>query len=112
MHKNESGEIVSAGTLSPEFLAHEESHGYNEHTKCIQRLVTKASEMGNGLGSAWVKTCLRDFCKAGDAIYSLTNHTNKPMQHLFEKTGFSLIETTSVTGREAFGPFYIYKRNR
>lgn len=112
IHKNESGEIVSAGTLSPEFLAHEESHGYNEHTKCIQRLVTKASEMGNGLGSAWVKTCLRDFCKAGDAIYSLTNHTNKPMQHLFEKTGFSLIETTSVTGREAFGPFYLYKRNR
>lgn len=112
IHKNESGEIVSAGTLSPEFLAQEGSHGYNEHTRCIQRLVTKASEMGNGLGSARLKTCLRDFCESGDVLYSLTNHTNKPMQHLFEKVGFSLIETTSVTGREMFGPFYIYKRNR
>ena len=51
IHKMNQEKSLVQEPLSPEFLAHEESHGYNEHTKCIQRLVTKASEMGNGLGS-------------------------------------------------------------
>ncbi|MFD2391911.1 MULTISPECIES: GNAT family N-acetyltransferase [Enterococcus] len=112
IYKNEAGEIVSTGTLCSESLESEESHGYNGHTKCIHRLVTKASKMGNGFGTTWLESCLKDFCESGDVIYSLTNHTNKPMQHLFEKAGFSVIDTTSITGREPFGPFYIYKRNR
>ena len=70
----------------------------------------KHQKWGMGWARLGENLSKRLFVKQGMPFILLTNHTNKPMQHLFEKTGFSLIETTSVTGREAFGPFYIYKK--
>lgn len=108
--KDNTEKIVSAGVLSNESQSNVSKEYQGIRT--IQRLVARPSQAGQGFGRQWINSCLEQQCDEGETLLSITNHTNLPMQRLFAKTGFLKVGETTIEGREAFGPFYIFKRNR
>lgn len=106
--KNE-GEIICMGTFTRKPLENLSFHQLSDKW-FVKRLITKTSEIGNGIGNKWLEQCIDYFTQEDERIYSCTNHTNFPMQRLFEKNNFVKIDEKVLEGRESLGSFYVYER--
>lgn len=105
----EVGRIVCMGTFTRKPMS---GKGFNkeELNWFIKRLVTRSDETGKGIGKCWLDFCISHFCQVGEHVYSCTNHTNFPMQRLFQKNQFEKIAEMTVEKRERMGSFYVYER--
>jgi len=110
--RNSEKQIVSIGTLTQTPYKSDDQHQFTKNDWFIKRLAVRAQESGHGLGMSWIQCSLEEFCETGSRIYSLTNHTNWAMQRLFMKTGFKKTGEILIKERSAFGPFYVYRKDR
>lgn len=109
--RNELGEILAIGTFTqtPDKYLKERC---SNNVWFIKRLVSTKRLKGKSNGNDWIELCLDRYCDGNSKIYSITNHTNWPMQKLFQKSGFTKIGETLIPDRISFGKFYIYERQQ